>query len=182
MTQEWPTAIAARLRVTGAARVLASAAAVVLVAATIAAPASGQNLKLGKQVYQKKINCPECHGWAGNGVQEDPRAARGASLRETILDKEALMTAVQCGLPDTSMPYFDSRAYSDDRCYGMDAAAIGDAKPPPGTPNLIRREIEAVADYVLATLVGRGEITFEECVEFFEAEVSRCNDFPRAGG
>ncbi len=40
--------------------------------------------------------------------------------------------------------------------------------------------VVGLADYLLATLVGRGPITFEECVEFFEAEVGRCNDFPRA--
>ena len=181
MAQEMFDTAAARRR-GRIARGLASLAGVILLAAGFAAPVSAQNLKLGKQVFQIKINCPLCHGWAANGVQEDPREPRGANLRETVMDKEAIMNAVKCGLPETSMPYFDRRAYVDDRCYGMTAAEMGDVKQPPGNPNLIGREIEAVADYVLAKIVGRGEITFEECVEFFEAEVSRCNDFPRAAG
>ena len=142
------------------------------------APAAAQNLVLGKQTYQAKVNCPECHGWAGHGDPEDPRAPRGANLRDSKLNKEALITIIQCGRPGASMPYFDVRAYEDDRCYGMTKAQIGDQMPPPGTPNLIAREIEAVADYLLAKVIGRGPITREECAEYFGGEVNRCRDFP----
>lgn len=142
--------------------------------------AHGQNIALGKQIYKEKVNCPECHGWAANGIQEDPRAPRGANLRETAMDRDTIAKTIQCGLPGMSMPFFDVRAYVDSRCYGMTAAQIGGDRPPPGTPNLIQREIDAVADYVIAKIAGRGPITREECVEYFEADVSRCQDFPPA--
>jgi len=145
-----------------------------------AAAAWAQNIDLGKQVYQTKVGCPECHGWAGDGAQEDPRAPRGANLRATMLDRAALIMVIKCGIPGASMPYFDGRAYTDDRCYGMTEAQIGNSKPPPGTPVLIQREIEAVADYLLAKVVGKGDPNYEQCLEFFGSPVERCRSLPRA--
>ncbi len=157
-------------------------AALVLALTLVASPrtAAAQNIELGKHVFQTKIGCPLCHGWAANGFPEDPRAPGGANLRETAMDRDTLMTVFKCGLPGTSMPFFDQYSYTDDRCYGMTAAQMGDAMPPAGSPNLIKREVEALADYLLAKVVGRGEPTFEECVEFFGTPVARCNDFPGA--
>ncbi|MDA1132633.1 MAG: c-type cytochrome [Proteobacteria bacterium] len=152
-----------------------------VVVALWAAPAAAQNIDLGKSVYQTKVQCPLCHGWAGHGVHEDPRAPNGANLRETAMDAEALYVAVQCGLPGTSMPFFDRLAYTDDRCYGMTADAIGDMKPPPGQPVLIKREIDALVAYLMAKVVGRGEPSEEECVEFFGADNNRCTDFAAMG-
>ena len=146
------------------------------------APAAAQNIALGKSVFQKKIQCPLCHGWAGHGVNEDPRSPKGANLRETVMDAEALYVAVQCGLPGTSMPAFDRFAYRDDRCYGMTADQIGDMKPPPGEVNLISRELNALVDYLMAKVVGRGEPTEEECVEFFGPNNNRCKDFAHNAG
>ncbi|MSO71746.1 MAG: hypothetical protein EXQ88_07050 [Alphaproteobacteria bacterium] len=166
-----------RLRVL---RCLSSAMLGVALAGGLAGAAEAQNVVLGKQIFQGKINCPECHGWAANGVQEDPRAPRGADLRQTAMDRDTIAKTIQCGLPGTAMPFFDVRAYVDDRCYGMTAAQIGADRPPPGTPNLIQREIDAVADYVIAKVVGRGAITREECIEYFTTDVGRCKDFPSA--
>lgn len=142
-------------------------------------PAAAQNVALGKSVFQTKAQCPECHGWAGHGVHEDPRAPNGANLRETVMDAEALYVAIQCGLPGTSMPAFDRFAYRDDRCFGMTAEEIGDLKPPPGAVDLIRREILALVDYLTAAVVGRGEPTMEECTEFFGPDNNRCAGFAR---
>jgi hypothetical protein len=40
------------------------------------------------------------------------------------MDRDTLMTVFKCGLPGTSMPFFDQYSYTDDRCYGMTAAQI----------------------------------------------------------
>jgi hypothetical protein len=54
------------------------------------------------------------------------------------------------------MPHFDKYAYEDKSCYGLSAAEVGKNMPPdPHSTPLTRREIEAVADYILATFVGK---------------------------
>lgn len=52
---------AAGCRRGGAARGLFLAATLALLAAVATTPAAAQNLKLGKQVYQKKINIGRAH-------------------------------------------------------------------------------------------------------------------------
>ena len=158
-------------------RILAAAAGLAVV--LWAVPGAAQNVDLGKSVFQTKAQCPSCHGWAGHGVHEDPRAPMGTNLRQTLMDADALFVTIQCGLPGTSMPAFDRFAYRDDRCYGMTAEEIGDLKPPPGRPDLIRREILALVDYLMAKVVGRGEPTEEECVEFFGPNNNRCPQLAR---
>jgi hypothetical protein len=56
----------------------------------------------------------------------------------------------------TQMPHFDKYAYEDKSCYGMSAEEVGKNKPPdPHSTTLTKREIEAVADYVLAKFTGK---------------------------
>ena len=55
------------------------------------------------------------------------------------------------------MPHFDKYAYDEDtNCYGLGGKDLGTDAPryPHSTP-LTRREIEAVADYIIATFVGK---------------------------
>jgi hypothetical protein len=54
------------------------------------------------------------------------------------------------------MPHFDKYAYEDTKCYGLSVADVGkDMPPPPHSTSLTQREIAAVADYILATFVGK---------------------------
>ena len=145
-------------------------------------PAAAQDLSYGKQIYRGKINCPQCHGWAGDGRPEDPRAPKGANLRETALDESALKEVIKCGLIGTSMPHFDRLAYTDTRCYGVTAADLGNDKPPQGTQTLILREVNGLVAYLLAKVLGAGAPTREQCIEFFDEEVPRCAELPAAGG
>ena len=46
------------------------------------------------------------------------------------------------------MPYFDRFAYTDKRCYDMDAADVGDLMPTRSSTTLQSDEIDALADYV----------------------------------
>ena len=123
----------------------------------------------GRAVYAR-ANCVGCHKWHGSGGGGYGGAA--LSLRKTELDKEQIIQTVTCGRPGTGMPYFSRGAYSDDPsaphpCNGLTKQELGDVHVAEATIFLAPAEIEAVADYVLATIKGKGEPNLEECVAFF---------------
>lgn len=146
--------------------------------AAVSGAAAAQQVDLGFRTYKDKVECGRCHGWAGDGVQDDPRAPKGANLRQTPLDRAGLIEVIKCGRPGTEMPHFDERAYTDKRCYDMTAADLGNRKPPFSGIGLIGREIDALADYLLAKVVGKGAPTRRECEEFYGASSSACKDLP----
>jgi hypothetical protein len=43
---------------------------------------------------------------------------------------------------------------------------------------LQKREAEAIADYIVAKLIGRGAVTREECLEVFGQDARSCGDYP----
>jgi hypothetical protein len=105
---------------------------------------------------------------------------RGGNLRVTPLKREQLIEVITCGVPGKAMPHFDEEAYTDKRCYGVTEAELGRDTPalPPGS-TLNKREIEAVADYLLAKVLGRGPvITREECEEAYGAGARECVRYP----
>ena len=54
------------------------------------------------------------------------------------------------------MPHFDKYAYEDKGCYGLSAAELGQNIPPdPHSTSLTKREIAVLADFILATFVGK---------------------------
>lgn len=128
----------------------------------------------GLGVFRDKVNCASCHGWAGNGVPDDPRQPVGANLRATLMTHDQLVMTVRCGLPGTEMPHFDRLAYSDGRCYGMTEAALGNRIPPASEVTLINRELEAVVTYIEAKIQGRGQFTLEECEEYHGVGADYC--------
>ena len=75
-----------------------------------------QKIDYGLKVY-KKANCMGCHKWHGDGGPGYGGAAM--SLRTTGLDREGLKLLIACGRPGTNMPFFDKKAYVDDRCFGL---------------------------------------------------------------
>jgi hypothetical protein len=96
------------------------------------------------------------HGKTGALGRGDPRSpGKAPDLHKTALTREQLIEVIACGRPATEMPHFDKYAYEDKSCYGLSAAGVGKNMPPdPHSTPLTRREIEAVADYILATFVG----------------------------
>jgi hypothetical protein len=146
-----------------------------------AGAASAQDANFGRSVWLSQANCADCHGWLANGVNEDPRSFPGANLRETVLDAAQIAEVIMCGRPGTGMPHFDPRAYTDDRCYGLTAAAIGDAIPPAGAQELTARHARGLAAFILAEFAGKGDPTREECVALLGAESQNCNKYPPAG-
>src|ERR1700704_1696947 len=134
----------------------------------------------GMRLFLQKANCQACHGWAGDGRKMDNQMPDGSNLRETTLDRAAVMLTIKCGRPGRNMPAFDKLAYSDGRCYGMKQADLnsrGLSLPdPPAT--LQPREVELLADFLFAKVIGKGPMNRAKCKEYWGAEVEACGEFP----
>jgi mono/diheme cytochrome c family protein len=143
-----------------------------------AGAAADDDFAYGRRLFLDKAECAFCHGWAGDGSGHPQSPGRAANLRQSRLDRDTLVTTILCGIPGTAMPHFDELAYTDKRCYGMTEAELGSRAPtlPPGT-TLQRREVEVIADYLLARIIGRGEVTRAECLETFGADARSCGDY-----
>jgi hypothetical protein len=156
-----------------------------LLALALAAAARAQtpdpaDIADGMRLFQQKGNCQACHGWAGDGRKMDSQMPDGANLRETKLDRETLIMTIKCGMPGTGMPPFDKLAYTDGRCYGMKQADLKSRgvtmADPPAT--LQPREVELLADFLLAKVVRQGRMDHAKCVAFWGREVDACNELP----
>jgi cytochrome c peroxidase len=135
----------------------------------------------GARLFRQKGNCQTCHGWAGDGRKMDSQMPDGANLRETRLDRAALVMTIKCGIPGTGMPPFDKFAYSDGRCYGLKLADLTKAgqrmSDPPAT--LQNREIEFIVDFMFAKMIGKGQMDHAKCVAFWGEENDACEEFPK---
>jgi cytochrome c553 len=119
-------------------------------------PAFAQDTSFGQRLFQDKADCQFCHGINGDG-RGDPRSpGAAANLHETRLNRDQLIEVIGCGRPGTEMPHFDKYAYDDTNCYGLKGKDLGnDAARDPHSTSLNKRELEAVADYVIAKFVGK---------------------------
>jgi mono/diheme cytochrome c family protein len=144
------------------------------------ATSHADDFSFGRRLFLDKAQCLYCHGWAGDGAGEPQSNGAAANLRVSPLKREQLIEVITCGVPGKAMPHFDEEAYADRRCYGVTEAKLGRDTPPlPPGSNLNKREIEAVADYLLAKVVGRGPvIAREECEEAYGAGARECVRYP----
>jgi hypothetical protein len=133
----------------------------------------------GRRLYMDKAQCTYCHGWAADGAGDGQSNGGAANLRQSFLNRVQLIEVISCGRPGTPMPRYDEDAYSEQRCYGMTEAELGSNLPglPPGS-TLQKREVAAIADYLLARFIGRGEVTREECEEAFGKGARACGEYP----
>ena len=135
----------------------------------------------GARLFRQKGNCQSCHGWAGDGRKMDSQMPDGANLRETRLDRAALIMTIKCGLPGTGMPPFDKFAYSDGRCYGLKQADLRQAgkrmSDPPAT--LQNREIDFIADFMFAKIIGKGPMDHAKCIEYWGQDAEACGEFSK---
>ena len=169
---EWPCA----------ALVLVSFTLAVLVACGASARAQGvdpADIAAGGRLFRQKGNCQSCHGWAGDGRKMDSQMPDGSNLRETALDRAALIVTIKCGRPGREMPAFDRLAYSDGRCYGMKQADLKSLRLPDPPATLQQREIELIADFLFAKVIKKGPMDRPKCIEYWGAEVETCGNFPK---
>jgi len=164
----------------------AALAFAVLAGALLAAPAhlaaqDASDIAEGGRLFRQKANCQACHGWAGDGRKMDSQMPDAANLRETRLDRAALVMTIKCGLPGTGMPPFDKFAYSDGRCYGLKQADLSKSgkhmSDPPATLQI--REVEFIADFMFAKIVGKGPMDHAKCVAYWGEESEPCAEFPK---
>ena len=117
------------------------------------------DLAEGMRLYQQKADCRACHGWAADGVKSDNQMPDGPSLR----DKKYTRAAAG---PDDQM-----RAARTRRCLRSTSSRTATAavscmtaadltKHPTRMPDppatLQQREIELIADFLMAKVVGQG--------------------------
>ena len=123
----------------------------------------------GKIVYQRMGYCVNCHGWAGDGMAgRNPLArATGADLRKTALDAEGLAQVIKCGLPGTQMPFHDTAAYRDDRCYGMVMADFEPGGVPMRGKTFRDKEVPHLVAYIQEYMIGLGKPNLEECALYY---------------
>jgi hypothetical protein len=156
------------------------AAGLLLATPSLAQSADPTDIASGMRLFRQKANCQVCHGWAGDGRKMDSQMPDGKNLRETGLDRENVIAAIKCGRPGTGMPAFDRLAYSDGRCYGLKAADLRardlTLTDPPAT--LAPREIELIADFLFAKVIGQGPMSHATCIDYWGSEVEACTEFP----
>jgi mono/diheme cytochrome c family protein len=133
----------------------------------------------GLRLFRQKGDCQACHGWAADGRKMDSQMPDGANLRTTKLSRELLIAAIKCGRPGKGMPAYDRLAYTDDRCNGIRQADLrrqGLQLPdPPAT--LQPREVELLADFLFAKVIGKGPMDRAKCIEFWGSDVDTCKEF-----
>jgi hypothetical protein len=147
-----------------------------LAAATVASFASAQDDKVntGSMIW-KTSGCAECHGPFANGEKQDEDAPTGANLRTSRLDAAALKETISCGRAGAGMPAFDEGAYTVRACSGQRGARPDDLYPAPRilTPD----EIDSIVAYLQARIIGRGRITLEECLAYYDNQPDSCEDY-----
>ena len=131
----------------------------------------------GQDIY-KRANCVGCHKWHGNGGGGYGGAA--LSLRKTQLGKDQIAMTVKCGRPGTGMPYFNHDAYPTNAnepapCYGLKRADLEKMPLAQGGVFLKADEADAVADYVVHQIKGKGEPNLADCTAFFGETSSACD-------
>ena len=158
---------------------LVVAATLAAVPTTRAQTPDPSDIAAGMRLFRQKGNCQACHGWAGDGRKMDSQMPDGTNLRESALDREALIVLIKCGRPGSGMPAFDKFAYSDGRCYGLKQADLKSPKlqmpDPPAT--LLAREIEAIADFMFAKIIGKGAMDRAKCIDYWGSDVEACSEF-----
>src|SRR5215468_10132623 len=155
------------------------AVAVIVATAAMTASAAAQSADptdAGKAVF-KRANCFGCHKWHGNGG--GGYGGDALSLRKTELTREQIIETVGCGRPGTGMPFFTRGVYDSVKCYDMNRQDVGAQIPPEANVFLRPNDVDAVADYVLARIKGKGEPNYSECVDFF-GNTSRVCDIYKA--
>ena len=142
-------------------------------AATVAQ--DSDKVKAGLEVW-KNSGCSDCHGSFANGEKQRDEAPTGANLRTARLNAEELKVVISCGRPGgAGMPSFDEGAYKVRACYGRPLGPRPDDLYPSGV-TLTPAQIDSVIAYLQARIIGRGRITKQECLAYYEDRPDECDD------
>jgi mono/diheme cytochrome c family protein len=160
--------------------VISTLAMVALLPAAMAPSSTSQAqnedpVKAGLEIW-KSSGCADCHGPFADGDKQRDEMPTGANLRGSGLAGAALKQTIRCGRPDTGMPSFDAGAYTVRACYDQPLGAVPDnLYPAPRT--LTPAEIDSVIAYLQARVLGRRQITHEDCLYYYyDAPSSWCDD------
>jgi hypothetical protein len=160
---------------TGTLGVVLAIAAAALTCAGAGHAQEGATVKFGLQTW-KTAGCADCHGPFADGEQDDDDYPAGPNLRDIKLGQPALRMTIRCGRAGTAMPSFDAGAYTLRPCYGRPLGPAPDRLQP--TPRTLSgEEIDAVITYLQARIIGRGRISREECLFYYEDSAERCEDY-----
>jgi mono/diheme cytochrome c family protein len=119
--------------------------------ACTSASAQDATVAAGEAAWDK-AGCLQCHGASGEGGSGGEFPA-GPSLRQTRLDRAALVEAISCGLPGTPMPAWLDGAYAKRVCYGF---PLGPAPAEiTAMPVLSADEVDALVDFLTAKFIGQ---------------------------
>jgi mono/diheme cytochrome c family protein len=134
-----------------------------------------QQVKAGLEIW-KSSGCADCHGPFADGDKQRDEMPTGANLRGSRLDGKAIKQTISCGRPDTGMPSFDAEAYTLRPCYGQPLGTAPDNLYP--APRLLTpAQIDSVITYLQAHVLGRPQITHEECLYYYyDAPSTWCDD------
>ena len=156
-------------------RALLGLAITVVACASAARAQSEDQIKAGLEIW-KSSGCADCHGAFADGDKQRDEMPTGANLRGSRLDPKAIKQTISCGRPDTGMPSFDAAAYTVRACYGRPLGAAPDGLYP-APRNLTPAEIDSVITYLQARVLGRRQITHEDCLYYYyDAPSSWCDD------
>lgn len=133
---------------------------VVVVLSMLAGTALAQEAAHPAMKVWQAVGCEACHGAFAQGGGGGDQPA-GPSLRQTSLDRVALIETISCGRPGTPMPYFLNGAYAQTACFGMPLAAAPADVNPGGAMGAA--EIIQIVDYLMDRIVGKGAPTKAEC-------------------
>src|SRR5258706_1748845 len=162
-------------RARGASAFILTLAVAILARSTITLAQNSDGVKAGLATW-KTAGCADCHGPFADGDREDDDFPIGANLRTAKLDAASLRMTIRCGRAGTGMPSFDEEAYTTRECYGRpQVSRPGNLQPTPRTLSL--DEIDAVIAYLQARIIGRGKITREECLSYYEDQPDTCEDY-----
>ena len=170
-----PVAVGNFKRLCGVSAVALTLVAAALACSTITLAQNIDSVTAGLAQW-KTAGCADCHGPFADGDREDDDFPIGANLRTAKLDAAALKMTIRCGRAGTGMPSFDEEAYTTRECYGRpQVSRPGNLQPTPRTLSL--DEIDAVIAYLQARIIGRGKITREECLSYYEDQPDTCEDY-----
>jgi mono/diheme cytochrome c family protein len=146
-----------------------------LIVYDVAVNAQDNKAKAGLAVWRNSA-CADCHGPFADGEKEVDEAPTGANIRTSRLDDAALRQVIGCGRAGSGMPAFDEGAYTVRPCYGQALGPAPDNLYP--TPRKLKPdEIDAVVSYLRARIIGRGRITLEECLSYYDDQEDLCEDY-----